>query len=262
MMQNLINQLPRFPTFALLFLIGWGSVSHSDGLDCSRPVGDVEASICASSELSQLAALADALGSVVGLEVQYDANSVNEDFGLSRGIGRLLSTLTFSEAHNLSGLSQHLPWDFVFDVSNKILILRAENSSLQDGLALFGPRASSASTPIYAEIETMYDATRRRYRSDGDILEVTTSALPAETVEKFRHQDGCWRLIGTDTVWAGYMIEFNDDLAAISINHLTGRALFDFKSEKGVVRRFDPSVQCLGDSLNANQLKFHATDNQ
>jgi len=58
------------------------------------------------------------------------------------------------------------------------------------------------------------------------------------------------------------MIEFNDDLAAISINHLTGRALFDFKSEKGVVRRFDPSVQCLGDSLNANQLKFHATDNQ
>ncbi|WP_417839981.1 hypothetical protein [Tritonibacter scottomollicae] len=255
-------QVLRLPTLLLLLSCGWGSASHADGLDCSHAVDDLEAAICAKSELSQLAALADALGSVVGLEVKYDAKSVNEDFGLSRGVGRLLSTLTLSEAHNLSGLSQRLPWNFVFDVEKKVLILNAEYTYLQDGLVVFDPTATSSSTPNYSEMETLYDAVRYSYRTVGNILEITSNARPAETTEKYRFQDGCWRLIGTDTVWAGNMVEFNDDLAAVSTNHLTGREVSDFKLEKGIVRTYDPFVQCLGDELSYGQIVYHDKEGQ
>jgi hypothetical protein len=255
-------RLLRLPTLLLLLSFGWGSTSYADSLDCNLAADDVEAAICAKSELSQLAALADALGSVIGLEVKYDARSVNEDFGISRGVGRLLSALTFAEAHNLAGLSQNLPWGFEFDVQNKILIISAETAWLQDGLVVFNPSSTGSSTSAYVEFETLYDAVRYRYRTIGNILEIQHRAQPAVTVHKYRHQDGCWRLIGTDTVWAGYMIEFNDDLTAVSINHLTGQAISDFKVETGVVRTFDPIVQCLGDGSPYHQIEYHDVDGE
>lgn len=258
----MINLRRKLRAFVLLMPFAWASAAHADAVDCNNTSGEIEAAICNNQEFSQLAALADALGTIVGLEVKYLETSVNGDFGIGRGVGRLLSALTFSEAHNLAGLSQGLPWDFVFDVPNKILVIRAETASLQDALVVFDPSAAKSSTPIYVELETLHDAVRHHYRSVGDILEIRSNARPAETVEKYRHQDGCWRLIGTDTVWAGYMIEFNDDLAVISINHLTGRAIFDFKEAKGVVRTLDPQVRCLNDRFTYQEFKYHDADGQ
>jgi hypothetical protein len=255
-------QILRLPVFIFFVSLSWSNATQAESVECGNINGEVAKAICAKSELVALAALIDALGSVVGLEVKYDANSIGEDFGMSRGVRRLLSTLTFAEAHNLDGLSPDLPWDFTFDVQNKVLILRAENAYLQDGLAVYPPTATSSSTPIYTDFPETYDALRYTYRMADDILEVTATARPADTTDKFRYQDGCWRLIGTDTVWAGYMIEYNDDLAAVSINHLTGREILDFKEKTGVLRTFDPAVRCLGDDFYAYQIEYHQSGDQ
>lgn len=248
--------------FILPFLLslGWGDASNADGFDCDNTTAGIEMAICNSTELSALAALADVLGTVVGLDVRYPETSVLEDVGMSNGVRRLLSTLTFYEIDPLINASQHLTWDFVFDDQNKILFINAKNDYLQDGLVVFDPSAIGSSTPIYTEMEYVFDAARERYRSVGNILEITSRARPSEFTEKYRYQDGCWRLIGEDTTWADYMVEFNDDLAAFSVNHLTGRAIFDFKKEKGVLRTFDPHVRCLHERPTYHEIEYHDAD--
>jgi hypothetical protein len=250
----------RIHVLSLLFSLGWGSGAFADGLDCNPASTQIEAAICEDTALSELAAFADVLGEVTGLEVSYSEANDREDYGLSNGIQRLLSTLTVFEVEPLIKASEDLAWDFVFDDQNKILFIKAKYAHGQDALVVFDPSSSGGSTPLFSEMEFVFDAGRNRYRADGNILEVTWTGRPAENTEKFRYQDGCWRLIGEDTVWAGYMVEFNDDLAAQSMNYLTGHAIFDFKNEKGVVRRFDPQIRCLRQGPSFQEITFHEKD--
>lgn len=247
-------------TLCVAFLPGWAGTSHADSLDCNNTTTEVEAAICYNTELLDLVAFADLLGGVVGLDIRYPDTAVNDDLGISNSMRRLLSTLTLSEVEHLVNVSQPLAWDFVFDAQNNILFIKAKHDHLQDGMVVFDPSAAGSSTPLFTEMEYVFDAVRYRYHADGNILEVTSSARPSSSTEKFRYQDGCWRLIGEDRAWAGYMIEFNDDIAAFSINHLTGQAIFDYKNEQGVQRTFDPQVRCLHQRPVYHQINYHDAD--
>lgn len=247
-------------TLCIALPVAWAGTSHADTLDCNNTTTEVEAAICYNTELLDLVAFADVLGSVVGLDIRYPDTDVNDDLGMSNSMRRLLSTLTLSEAEHLVNVSQPLAWDFVFDAQNNILFIKAKHEYLQDGLVVFDPSAVESARPLYTEMEYVFDAVRHRYRASGNILEIMSMARPAESTTKYRYQDGCWRLIGEDRTWAGYMIEFNDDLAAMSINHLTGQAIFDFKEDKGVLRSFDPEVRCLSDRFTYHDINYHDSD--
>jgi hypothetical protein len=250
----------RVLTLSFLLSFGWAGAMKANGFDCSGTTTGLETEICKDTELSELAALAGVVGTVVGLDVRYSALNYDEDFGLSSGVRRLLSSLTLSEIETLVDLSHGLAWDLVFDDVHNILLINAKQRYAQGGLVVFAPSAQSTSTPIYVEMEHVFDAVRYRYRLVGNILEVISWARPSESTEKFRFQEGCWRLIGEDRLWANYMVEFNDDLVAISVNHLTGLAILDFKEEKGVERRFTPQVGCLDKKFNFYEIEYQDAD--
>lgn len=253
----MITKLSKILTTCVTFWLGWASTSHADALDCNNTTTEVEAAICYNTELLDLAAFADLLGGIVGLDIRYPDTAVNDDLGMSNSVRRLLSTLTLSEVEHLIDVSEPLAWAFVFDKQNNILFIEAKHDDLQDGVVVFDPSATGSSTPLYTEMEYVFDAVRYRYHADGNILEVTSSARPSSSTQKYRYQDGCWRLIGEDRAWAGYMIEFDDDIAALSINHLTGQAIFDYKNEQGVRRTFDPHVRCLNQRPMYHEITYH-----
>lgn len=247
-------------TLSFLLLLGWAGAVKADGLDCSGVTTGIEAEICKEAELSELAVLADVLGTVVGLEIRYAELGFDEDFGLSNGVRRLLSTLTFSEIEALMNSSRGLAWNFVFDDEHNILFINANQDQLQDGLVVFAPSANGTSTPTYVEMEYVFDPVRTGYHLLGNILEVTSRTRHSRSIEKFRYQNGCWRLIGEDRDWADLLVEFDDDLARVSINHLTGQAIFDFKENKGVERTFTPQVGCLHERLSFYEIEYHDVD--
>ncbi len=235
----------------------FAGTSQADSVDCNYPEGDIERGICDDPNLATLAHLADVIGAVVGLDVRYAERGIWEDYGLNRAINRLLSTLALDDVAALTEPSVSADWNFIFDDQNKILFIEAKSYPLQNGVVVFNPNADGTPPVLFAEMYSYDDVGRYSYRTVGNILEVTSRAQPAVSVDKYRYQDGCWRLIGSDTVWAGYIIEFDDDIAELSINYLTGRAIFDYKVDKGVVRTFDPEVLCLGPFASSNAIQYH-----
>ncbi len=235
--------------------------SLADSVDCNYPEGDIERGICDDPNLATLAHLADVIGAVVGLDVRYAERGIWEDYGLNRAINRLLSTLALDDVAALTEPSVSADWNFIFDDQNKILFIEAKSYPLQNGVVVFDPDTDGTPAVLYVEMYNFDDAGRYSYRTVGNILEVRSSFRPAESVDKYRYQDGCWRLIGSDTAWAGYMIEYNDDIAAQSTNYLTGRSIFDYNTDQGVVRTFDPEVFCLGPFGSSNVIQYHDGQN-
>lgn len=253
----MIRRLRSISALCFALTLCWGNPVKADGLNCLNPTTETEVAICNDPTLADMAVLAQVLGNIVGLDVRYAHSSIQEDLGLSNGLRRLLSTLTLAEAASLVDASQHLAWDVVFDEQNKILFINSDKANLQDGLVVFAPSAVGSSTPIYVEMELVLDAFRYRYRADGNILEARHSSKPASFTKKYRYQDGCWRLIGEEMTWVDYMIEYDNDMAAYSINHLTGQAIFDYKVETGVLRTFDPHIRCLDERLTYHEIDYH-----
>ena len=205
---------------------------NADRLDCSGTTTGLETEFCKNTELSELAALADVLGTMVGLDVRYSASSHDDDFRTQQRCTPSVIDINTVRCGSLGRSFIGFGLGYCFDDVHNVLLINSKQWGSQDGLVVFAPSAQAASTPIYVEMNHVFDAVRYRYRLVGNVVEVSSSARPAEGAEKYRFQNGCWRLIGEDRRWSDYMVEFNDDLEAISINHLTGQAILDFKEEK------------------------------
>ena len=177
--------------------------------------------------------MAEELGNAVGLEIRYSDIEGADDF--YQRFNRLVGTLTVADMDKL--IAGTNLWTFDFDEANEILFLSLEASPLQDMMIVFGPDGKVA----YVASEDAEDAGRYHYRSVGDTLEITSSFAPGGFTNKFRYQDGCWRLIGQDGAWR------DEGPHLGSINHLTGRAILEYRDGSSTTRVFDPSVSCLGE---------------
>lgn len=215
----------------------------ADRLACAAPATEAEGAICKEPWLPDLALLAVELGDAIGLDIRYsDIDPPNEFFGR---LDRLLRTLTVADMEKL--VAGRNLWTFDFDVANKILFMRLDGSDLQDMMIVFGPEGNVA----YIASEDARDAGRYNYRTVGNVLEVSSHFAPALSIEKFRYQDGCWRLIGEDGQWR------DEDPNDSSINYLTGSAFFNYKDGSSITRTFDPFVSCLGEILYPQEITYH-----
>ena len=222
--------------YALAFLLSClGANVNADLLACSEPATESEAAICKDRTLADLALLAGELGNAIGLDIRYsDIDPPNEIY---QRFDRLVRTLKVADMDKLTA-GRNL-WTFDFNDANKILFISLDGSSAQDIMVVFGPEGEVA----YVAMEPADEAGRYDYRLVGNILELSSNFAPAGFVEKFRYQDGCWRLIGEDGSWR------DEDPYERSINYLTGRAIFHYKDGSSATRTFDPFVSCLGDNF-------------
>lgn len=218
--------------FAMLFA-SLALNASAGSLACNEPANEAEAAICSDNILSDFALLAGELGNAVGLEIKYSDIEGTDDF--YQRFNRLVETLTIADMDKL--MAETNSWEFDFDEANAILFMGLEASPLQDIMIVFGTDGKVA----YVASEYAEDAGRYHYRSVGNILEITSSFLPASFTNKFRYQDGCWRLIGQNGSWR------DEDPHQGSINHLTGQVVFEYRDGSSTTRAFEPSVSCLGE---------------
>lgn len=228
--------------FAFLFT-GMGAMSSADTLDCTLPATDIEAAICSDQELSDIVGMANDIGNAVGLDIKYSDLEAPDQ--LYQRFERLLGVLTIGDMDKLTTEQQGVA--FKFDAPKKILFIDAGDSLLQDAIVVF----DASNKVAYMAMEAADDAGRYDYRAVGNVLEIDSSFAPASFTQKFRNQDGCWRLIGEDGRWR------DEDPIQRSINFLTGRAIFDYRDGSRVKRSFDPQVSCLGEDFSAYDLKYH-----
>lgn len=230
-------------SYALALALSAMGSTASAGIDCNTPVTAVEATICNDAALSEIASLADEIGSAVGLEIRYD--DLEQAGDLHQRFDRLLKTLTIADVERLTPKQGR---SYLFDVNNSILFLHTEASPLQDMMVVF----DQDGTASYIAMEPYDDAGRYYYRAKGNILEIDSSFSPASFTQKFRHQDGCWRLIGQDGAWR------DEDPSEQSVNFLTGQEISTFRDGSERVRSFDPFVICLGDGFYSYDIEYHA----
>jgi hypothetical protein len=212
--------------------------------------------ICGNSELSTVAYIAENIGNVVGLGIRYNDLNVYSNLDSQRGslrttlyqrLDRLLRTLTVANLDELTASSEG--WAFDFDPINKIFFVDVNGSDVEDIIVIF----NASGTVAHVEIDAgAGDGGSRSYKSEGNVLEITAVLGNAlYFTQKFRYQDGCWRLIGEDG-WTGYEpANFN------SINYLTGQAIFDYEEGSSVSRTFDPQVSCLGEDFYSSEIKYY-----
>ncbi len=225
----------------LVFCLGGNT--NAGELACSDPANESEEAICKDPMLADLALLAAELGDAIGLDIRY--SDIDPPSDIYPRFDRLVRTLRVADMDKL--VAGRNLWTFDFDDANEILFMSLEASPLQDMMIVFETDGKVA----YVASEDAEDAGRYHYRSVGNILEITSSFLPARFTNKFRHQDGCWRLIGEDGSWR------DEDPYASSINYLTGRAIFQYKDGSSTTRTFDPFVSCLGDNFYAYEITYH-----
>ncbi len=230
--------------FAIALLFSGAGTSVGAGiLNCSGTATATEIAICNDDALSDLANMAADIGNAVGLEIGYSNLATPDD--LYPRFDRLLRTLTVSDMDKLTTRRQE--WQFDFDGANKILFINTADSPLQNMMVVFEADGSAG----HVAAEHPYDAGRYSYRAVGNILEVTSSFAPALFIEKYRYQNGCWRLIGEDASWR------DEDPDQRSINYLTGQAIFEYKDGSSITRSFDTRVICLGEDSYSYEIEFH-----
>lgn len=239
---------------AMIFALHAGSLQAVG--PCDTAGTRLPDTLCAKPELAELAALADRLGRIVGQHIPVAADPISEDFGLSRGITRLLSVLTLSEAKQLAKAQYDLPWQFHFDHAQKVLRLVSVDRYHQGGIAVFAPDAGPTATPEHAQMGQTYDAQRLSYAIKGRVLEVTAQAGAGLSIHKYRFQNGCWRLIGEDAYWPDHMVEFSNDLTSVSVNHLTGLAILTYFEDPEVRQTFTPLINCLSESVDGYGIQW------
>ena len=224
-----------------LALAGLGTAA-SAALDCTSPATQVEAAICNDAVLSEIASLAEEIGSAVGLDIRYD--DLEQADGLSEQLHRLLKTLTVADVDRLT---PHQGRSYLFDEANRILFSRAEDSALQEMMVVFDKDGAAS----YTAMEPFDDAGRYFYGTSGNILEIDSSFRPASFTRKFRYKDGCWRLIGEDHWWR------DEEPDESSTNFLTGRQISTYRDGSTRTQTFDPQVICLGDEFYFYDIVYH-----
>ena len=202
----------------------------------------LEAEIYNDAALSDIASLAEEIGRAVGLDIRYE--SLGNADGLSAQLYRLFNTLTVADVDRLVPQQGR---SYLFDEANRILFVHTEDSDLQDMMVVFDESGDAS----YIGMEPYDDAGRYSYRAVGNVLGVDSNFRPASFTQKFRYQDGCWRLIGSDGWWR------DEAPMEQSLNMLTGHEISTFRDETVRKRTFDPQVQCLGDTFYFYDLQYH-----
>ncbi|MGJ8625189.1 MAG: hypothetical protein ACSHW1_20800 [Yoonia sp.] len=234
----------QFRLFSVaLFLVGSGTVVRADALNCDRLTTDALTMICGNRALSDLASLAGDIGDTVGLDLRY--NDVTGTDDMYQRFGRLLRALMVSDMDQLEIRQQG--WVVEYDQASRILFIKPSDSQLQDMMIVFGTDNSVS----YVAMEHYDDAGRYQYQLNGTVLEIYSRFSPGSFFDKYRYQDGCWRLIGEDNLWR------DEDPDERSINHLTGQAEFRYRDGTRVSRTFDPKVICLGDHFSSFEIEYH-----
>lgn len=232
--------------FRLLFIFLFSplvSPLYAASFDCSKATTDIENAICADPKLGSLDELASILSSYVGLDINFKTSDLYiEDLAdyYAFQISRLMKLISIKDATKLHSYRLEY-WNLELNLDHRYLIFRPRVDNLQEGMILFGANNSTD----YAVMEPISDAGKHVYNFSKGILETKAKYRPATITTKYRFEDDCWRLIGRDTIWAEYMIEFSDDLKSRSINYLTGKQIIQFANGNIETKMTDVIVSCL-----------------
>ena len=256
-------QMIRPLLIRLMLLVGAPSLALAASFDCDRAATETEIAICADPELSALDELASAFSPFIGLQIDLtnipqQPEYISDDPMAERlagyysdGIERLMGLLALSDLKGLSAAINDLPsWDAALFSNDKVMIIRAEDyvGHLQDGIIVFSDDSSNPDRrPVFYDFETHINALSTTYNFVDDIIIREIGNRRVNDQEKYRNQDGCWRLIGAE--WEEL---FNSGLAAEvrkqSVNLLVGRMVETFYSGQERQSEFVPSVVCLSES--------------
>ena len=254
-------QYIRLVCLALLLSSGLGNISMAASFDCNKATTETEITICADPELSALDELAHVLSKIVELEIDYDQIESNYELAHENISEHILSSISqFISLVSKSSLSlittdiiKLLAWDAEWYGSD-IFIIRPEIGRLPQALIIYGREAQ----PVYSEIEnSLVGPIETVYRFQNSILSVHHYSSPATNIKKYRFQNDCWRLIGEDRQFNFRGYNPNNERIGISINHLTGRAIYTFEEGVPINRTFDPEVWCIGDGNYSSDINFH-----
>ncbi|MEM5470082.1 hypothetical protein [Celeribacter marinus] len=248
--------------FALLLSVGVVSVGKAASFDCNKATTETEIAICADPELSALDELASAFLPFVGLQIDLSnipeqPEYVSDDpmterlaVHYSDGIQSLMSLLDLVDLKGLSHAINVLSgWDATLFSSDKVMIIRSAKRlrNLQDGIIVFLEGSSNTyGNPVFYDFDTHINAFSTNYNFVDDIIIRETGNRLVSDQEKYRNQDGCWRLIESE--WE----EFFDsgpaeEVRKQSANRLVGRMVETFYSGEERQSEFVPSITCLSE---------------
>ena len=248
---------------SLMLAVGAPSLTLAASFDCDRAATETEITICADPELSALDELASVFSPFVG--VQIDLTNIPEQpeyvgddpmaerlaGHYSDGIESLMGLLTLSDLKGLADAINDLPsWGAALLSNDKVMIIHSEErlGNLQDGIIVFSEGSSNPDrNPVFYDLDTHINALFTRYSFVDDIIIQEIGNRRVNNQQKYRNQDGCWRLIGAE--WEEF---FSRGLAAEvrkqSVNMLVGRMVETFYSGQERQSEFVPSVVCLSES--------------
>lgn len=251
----------RLLWLALLLSVGVGTMGHSASFDCDKAATEVEIAICSDPELSALDQLAHELSKNVKLKIDYDQIESNYETAhenisehIISSISKFLGLFSKPSLHLItSDIAKLLAWDAEW-YSSDIFIIRPEIERLPQALIVYGREAQ----PVYSEIEnSLVGPIEAVYSFQNSTLSVHHYSSPATNIQKYRWQNDCWRLIGEDSQFNFRGYNPNNERIGISINHLTGRAIYTFEEGVPINRTFDPEVWCIGDGNYSSDINFH-----
>ncbi|MBF9052706.1 hypothetical protein LSUCC1028_00420 [Rhodobacterales bacterium LSUCC1028] len=215
--------------------------------------------LCSDEDNVAVIELADALSSITGLAIDYSLLDENDrdwnDYGIEQVYYPSLQALAQVVSKDLLNpdalgiLSSLRHWTPEYYEEHDVLVLQPVSGRLQPQLFVLTPADHASGS--YVEVNTHHDAFRYEYTFEEDILIARWSASLASFTSKYRFQDGCWRLIGSDRWWNAFLV--GTDLTEESLNYLTGRAILTLHKDGPdsptyqEERSFETGRICLGD---------------
>jgi len=246
-------KMVRVLVVSVTLAMGWVSGSVAASFDCNKARLETEVAICSDPILFALNDLAQAISPFVGLKLDLSnkRNSFEELADqYSIGISRLMGFVSIFDVQELSASINSLEqWSATISSGKKVIQIRPSNkytnlysngAALQEGIILYGDK----SFPDYALLAPSLSAVRENYTIDGNILTETGYARPARFENKYRFQNGCWRLIGFDN-YSNDLIS-SEGRIKTSINYLTGNVIEVYENKTNHYS-FIPKVWCIQD---------------
>lgn len=228
---------------------------------CADPEISTLQHLCSDEENEAVIELADALSSITGLAIDYSLLDETDrdwnDYGIEQVYYPSLQALAQVVSKDLLNpdalgiLSSLRHWTPEYYEEYDVLVLQPVSDRLQPQLFVLTPADHPSGS--YVQVNNHHDAVRYQYEFDGNVLVVRWNARPASFVEKYRFQDGCWRLIGADRWWNVFLV--GTDLREESVNYLTGRTILTLHQDGPDSPTyqeewsFDAGRICLGDPI-------------
>ena len=246
MVCSLMLKYMKSLALAFLLSVGAGGEVGAASFDCSEASTETEIAICADPVLSALDELARILSKYVGLVISFDEIDANYDDiseHYSLGINSLLRNVAQPHIGSLmDDIANLSTWDAELYPGN-VLIIRPQINGPQEVLIIFG----ESHFPLFFEMEHILNAFSVQYSVENNVLFVRSFASPATIIEKYRWQNGCWRLIGSDRYFNHRGYNPDNDPIELSINTLTGQEILYYDNGNSIARTFDPEVWCIGE---------------